>query len=69
MDRITTDIKKCGGRPCIRNTRVRVTDVLELLSNGLTYDEVLEELPDLEIEDIYAVLKYADTRLNYAVLG
>ena len=47
-ERITVDPEQCGGRPCIRGMRIRVTDVLDLLANGLTPAQVLEELPDLE---------------------
>ena len=59
MNRITIDPEQCGGRPCIRGMRIRVTDVLDLLSNGLTSQQVLEELPDLEPEDIREALVYA----------
>ena len=48
--RITIEPGKCGGRPCIRGMRIRVTDVLDLLEAGLTSVEVVEELPDLELE-------------------
>ena len=58
-DRITTNPEQCGGRPCIRGMRIRVVDVLELLAAGLTFDEVIEELPDLEIADLQAVSKFA----------
>ena len=56
MNRITIDPEQCGGRPCIRGMRIRVTDVLDLLGNGLTPLQVLEELPDLEPEDVQACL-------------
>jgi len=56
LDRITVNPAQCGGRPCIRGMRIRVTDVLDLLAHGLTQQEVLEEMPDLEIEDINACL-------------
>lgn len=46
--RITVDPEQCGGRPCIRGMRIRVTDVLDLLASGLTPQEVLRELPDLD---------------------
>jgi uncharacterized protein (DUF433 family) len=39
--------------------RIRVKDVLELLASGLSADQVVEELPDLEIEDVFAALRYA----------
>jgi uncharacterized protein (DUF433 family) len=68
MNRITIDPEQCGGRPCIRGMRIRVIDVLDLLGNGLTLEEVLEELPDLEPDDIKACLQYASRKLNHAVL-
>ena len=64
MNRITIDPEQCGGRPCIRGMRIRVTDVLDLLGNGLTPLQVLEELPDLEPEDVQACLKYASRKLS-----
>jgi uncharacterized protein (DUF433 family) len=68
MNRITIDPEQCGGRPCIRGMRIRVTDVLDLLANNLTPQQVLEELPDLELEDIQACLQYASRKLNHPVL-
>jgi uncharacterized protein (DUF433 family) len=68
MKRITIDPEQCGGRPCIRGMRIRVVDVLDLLANGLTAQQVLEELPDLEMEDIRACLQYASRKLNHPVL-
>jgi uncharacterized protein (DUF433 family) len=59
MNRITVNPKQCGGRPCIRGMRIRVTDVLDLLASGLTREQVLEELPDLEPEDVEACLRFA----------
>lgn len=67
-ERITVDAEQCGGRPCIRGMRIRVTDVLDLLANGLTATEVLEELSDLEPEDIRACLRFASQRLNHPVV-
>ena len=68
MNRITIDPEQCGGRPCIRGMRIRVIDVLDLLGNGLSAQEVLEELPDLEPEDIKACLQYASRKLNHSIL-
>jgi uncharacterized protein (DUF433 family) len=68
MKRITIDPEQCGGRPCIRGMRIRVTDVLDLLSHRLTPQQVLEELPDLELADIEACLQYASRKLNHPVL-
>lgn len=56
IKRITINPEQCGGLPCIRGMRIRVIDVLDLLAAGLTCDEILEELPDLEMEDIQAAL-------------
>ncbi|MCC5841621.1 MAG: DUF433 domain-containing protein [Opitutales bacterium] len=47
------------GKPCIRGMRIRVVDILDLLSNGLTYEEILKELPDLEEADIREAILYA----------
>ena len=68
MDRITVNAKQCGGRPCIRGMRIRVIDVLELMAAGLSYSEILEEMPDLEQDDLRAVAKYAARRLDHPVL-
>ena len=58
INRITIEPEKCGGRPCIRGMRIRVSDVLELLASGLSSQQVLEELPDLEPDDIQACLLF-----------
>jgi uncharacterized protein (DUF433 family) len=68
-DRITVDSDQCGGRPCVRGMRIRVTDVLDLLAAGLSREQVLDELPDLEIADIDACLRYASRRLDHPVLA
>ncbi len=57
--RITSNPDQCGGRPCIRNLRVRVSDVLELLAAGESRETILEDYPYLEDADISAVLSYA----------
>jgi uncharacterized protein (DUF433 family) len=67
--RITVNLEQCGGRPCIRGMRIRVIDVLDLLAAGLSREEILEELPDLEAEDITAALQYASRRLDHPVLA
>ena len=69
MDRITEDSEQCGGRPCIRGMRIRVSDVLDLLANGLSPDEIVEEMPDLELEDVRASLRFASRRLNHPVIA
>jgi len=67
-ERITVNPEQCGGRPCIRGMRIRVVDVLDLLASGLSSTEVLKELPDLEMADIQAVLKFAAHRLDHPIL-
>jgi uncharacterized protein (DUF433 family) len=59
MNRITFNPDQCGGRPCIRGMRIRVTNVLDLLASGLSFEEILEEMPDLEAEDTVACLQFA----------
>ena len=68
-ERITVDPEQCGGRPCIRGQRIRVSDVLDLLASGLTPQQVLDELPDLELEDIRACLRFASRRLDHPVVA
>ena len=67
LRRITSDPGKCGGHPCIRGMRIRVTDVLGLLANGLSFKEILEEMPDLEAEDILACLQFAAHKMDAPV--
>jgi uncharacterized protein (DUF433 family) len=69
FDRITVNPRQCGGRPCIRGMRIRVIDILELLAAGLSFEQILEELPDLELEDIKAALLYAVRKLDHPVLA
>lgn len=62
-DRITIDPEQCGGRPCVRGMRIRVSDVLDLLANGLSPEQIIEELPDLELVDVQACLRFASRRV------
>lgn len=68
LTRITIDDAQCGGRPCIRGMRIRVTDVLELLSAGASIEEILSDYPYLEREDIYAAIEYAAHQTDHSVL-
>ena len=67
-ERITVNAEQCGGRPCVGGMRIRMTDVLDLLANGLTSQEVLAEFPDLEPEDIHACLRFASQRIDHPVV-
>ena len=64
-DRITVEPDKLGGKPCIRGLRFPVRDLLELLANGVSVEEILQDYPSLEAEDIPAVLSYAAERLSH----
>lgn len=59
---ITIEPDKRSGKPCIRGTRMTVTDVLEYLAGGMTHQELLDEFPDLTEEDIRACLAFAADR-------
>jgi len=69
LARITSDPAKFGGRPCIRGLRIRVVDVLDLLSAGLSHAEIVEELPDLEPDDIKAALAFASRRVDHPLIA
>lgn len=64
MDRITFNPLQCGGKPCIRGMRIRVSDILEMLANGVTQAEILQDFPDLESADISACLHFAARRAD-----
>ncbi len=67
--RITINPEQCGGRPCIRSMRIRVTDILELFASGLSAQEILDEMPDLEMDDLKAALKYAAQRFDHPIVA
>jgi len=68
LERITVNPKQCGGRPCIRGMRIRVSDVLDLFAAGLDSEEILAEMPDLEKDDLKAALSYAARSVDHVVL-
>jgi len=68
-NRITVDPGQCGGRPCIRGMRIRVKDIIDLLASGLSREQIFEELPDLELPDIEAALKYISYKFDHPVLA
>ena len=67
-DRITVDPEQCGGRPCIRGMRIRVTDVLDLVASGLSMRDILKEMPDLEEADLKASVEYASRLIDHPVV-
>jgi uncharacterized protein (DUF433 family) len=60
MERIAVDPKVHFGKPCVAGTRITVQGVLELLDEGLSFDEIIQDYyPDLEVQDIHACIQYA----------
>ena len=59
LEQITIDPSICHGKPVIRSMRYPMENILELLSSGMSTDEILEDFEDLEKEDIYTVLSFA----------
>ena len=68
LERITINPRQCGGRPCIRGMRIRVSDVLDLFAAGLDAKQILAEMPDLEADDLKAALFYASRKIDHPVL-
>jgi uncharacterized protein (DUF433 family) len=68
LKRIILEPGKCGGRPCIRGLRIRVSDILELLASGASFEEILSDYPSLEREDIVAAIEYAAHQADHVVL-
>ena len=68
LERITVEPDKCGGRPCIRGLRIRVTDILGMLAAGVSHEEILRDFPYLEDDDIKAALAYAAKQADHTVL-
>jgi uncharacterized protein (DUF433 family) len=69
LDRITINPNQCGGRPCIRGMRIRVSDVLDLLAAGQSQDAILVDYPYLEPDDVAACLRYAARRIDHPTLA
>jgi len=68
LNRITVDPEQCQGRPCIRGMRIRVRDILDLLAAGATREEILDDYPYLETEDITAALEFAAKQSDHPIL-
>jgi uncharacterized protein (DUF433 family) len=65
LQRITQTPGLCGGKPCIRGMRIRVSDILEMLAENVSITEILADFPDLESEDIQACLMFAAKRTDF----
>lgn len=68
FDRITINANQCGGRPCIRGMRIRVKDVLDMLAEGASQQEILADFPDLQPDDIRASIAFAARYLDHTIL-
>ncbi|NUP95295.1 MAG: DUF433 domain-containing protein [Planctomycetaceae bacterium] len=68
LQRITIEPGKCGGRPCIRGKRIRVTDILELLASGASVEEIVEDFPTLDRDDVLAAISYAALQTSHTVI-
>lgn len=66
--RISVDPQVCGGRPIVTGTRVRVSDVLEMLAGGASAAEIVADFPYLAEDDVRAVLAYAAAQADHAVV-
>ncbi|MGH6871576.1 MAG: DUF433 domain-containing protein [Rhizomicrobium sp.] len=67
-DRITIDPAVCGGRPCIRGIRIRVSDIVGMLAAGMERNQILADFPYLEAADIDAALAYAAGSASHRVI-
>ncbi|MFM7373598.1 MAG: DUF433 domain-containing protein [Chthoniobacterales bacterium] len=67
LERISINPNACFGKPCIRGHRIWVSLILDLLANGATFEEILEDYPFLERDDILACIAYGSemTRERY----
>jgi uncharacterized protein (DUF433 family) len=64
IDRITINPEICHGKPCIRNMRWPVEVIIDMLGSGMSYEEILEDHPELDKEDILACLNFAKLYLS-----
>jgi uncharacterized protein (DUF433 family) len=68
LDRIVSDAAVCGGRPVIRGTRMRVSDILDALASGATRDTLIKDFDYLTPDDVSAALVYASRNLDHRVI-
>ena len=68
LSRITVDPAVCGGRPCLRGLRVRVSDVVAMVADGMSFEEILSEFSYLEDADVRAALHYAALAVDHRVI-
>ena len=59
LTRFTSEPGKCGGKPCVRGMRITVAHIVNLVANGMSVEQIIDEHPDLEAEDVRQALSYA----------
>lgn len=64
FERVTIEADKMGGQPCIRGLRIPVATIVTMVADGMSADEIVDELPDLEIDDVAEALRYAAEALR-----
>lgn len=69
MARITIEPGKRGGKPCVRGLRITVYDVLDYLASGMTPEQIVDDFPELEVDDVRACLAFAANRERRLVTG
>jgi uncharacterized protein (DUF433 family) len=68
FDRISFDPDKCFGKPCVRGLRIPIASILSYLSSGMSMEEILDQWPELEREDIYQALGYAALEMEERIV-
>lgn len=66
--RIAVDSKVCGGRPTIKGTRMRVSDILDMMASGSNVAEILQDFPYILVDDISAALNYAAAMADHPIV-
>ena len=66
--RITIDPDICGGRPCIRGMRVRVSDLIEMLADNVSFEQIVSDFPYLQTDDLKAALRFAASAIDHRII-
>lgn len=66
--RVVSNPAICGGRPTIKGTRVRVSDIVEMVAHGVTPDEIVADFPQIKLADVQAALKFAARMMDQAIV-
>jgi uncharacterized protein (DUF433 family) len=69
MERITFNPNQCGGRPCIRGMRITVEDILRYLASDMSFEDILEDFPELTRQDLLVALDFAAMRMQRTMIA